>query len=130
MFSRQFVLKIFYQMVLILKLCHSESISHRDIKPDDIFLDSQLNIKLGDFGFSASVIDHQARSFVGTPFYMAPEIIDSQEYNFSCNIWSLGCIIYQLMLRKLTLRQKISFFFWECVELKTHQLFPQAFLVD
>ncbi|CCH41563.1 SNF1-like protein kinase [Wickerhamomyces ciferrii] len=70
---------------------------HRDIKPDNIFL-SDGKFKLGDFGLAKS-LEHEiefATTCVGTPYYMSPEILLDQPYTPLCDIWSLGCVIYEL----------------------------------
>jgi NIMA (never in mitosis gene a)-related kinase len=70
---------------------------HRDLKPGNIFLDSNYNVKLGDFGLSRVMSDESmfANTHVGTPYYMSPEQINSERYNEKSDIWSLGCIIYE-----------------------------------
>ena len=68
------------------------------MKPGNIFLDSNSNVKLGDFGL-ARVMSHESQfafTHVGTPYYMSPEQINEQKYNEKCDIWSLGCILYEL----------------------------------
>jgi len=70
---------------------------HRDIKPDNIFL-SDGKFKLGDFGLAKS-LEHElefATTCVGTPYYMSPEILLDKPYTPLCDIWSLGCVIYEL----------------------------------
>jgi serine/threonine protein kinase len=77
---------------------HTNKIVHRDLKPQNVFVDSDMNLKIGDFGISR-ILDHTAQhcqTSAGTPSYMAPEIVDSQEYNFKADIWSLGCIIWEI----------------------------------
>ncbi|KAI9189229.1 hypothetical protein H9P43_000659 [Blastocladiella emersonii ATCC 22665] len=75
------------------------AILHRDIKPDNVFLDADNNAKLGDFGLSTLLGESEnnfARTFVGTPYYMSPEVVNSKEYNEKSDIWSLGCLTYEL----------------------------------
>ena len=71
---------------------------HRDLKPGNIFLDADYNVKLGDFGLSRIMGDESifAYTHVGTPYYMSPEQINDQRYNEKSDIWSLGCIIYEI----------------------------------
>ncbi|CCG81140.1 G2-specific protein kinase nim-1 [Taphrina deformans PYCC 5710] len=70
---------------------------HRDIKPHNVFLDHNNRVKLGDFGLSKELRGQNlAETFVGTPFYMSPEIIAGRAYNAKSDIWALGCVIYEM----------------------------------
>ncbi|KAI0464335.1 hypothetical protein LJB42_001946 [Komagataella kurtzmanii] len=94
-------------------------IIHRDIKPDNIFLMNNSNlVKLGDFGL-AKMLDQEndfAKTYVGTPYYMSPEVLLDQPYSPLCDIWSLGCVMYELCALRppfqatthLQLQQKIQ----------------------
>ena len=93
--------KIFSQVVSALYACHtnkSGKILHRDIKPSNVFLDSDNNVKLGDFGLSLMLNKEMnfAYSNVGTPYYMSPEQVDENKYNEKSDMWSLGCFLYEL----------------------------------
>src|ERR1700712_1409421 len=64
---------------------------------DLVFLDDDNNVKLGDFGLSKIIKSHDfASTYVGTPYYMSPELAGSERYSSASDIWSLGCIIYEL----------------------------------
>ena len=97
--------KIFMQLALALKECHHKSqgkILHRDIKPGNIFLDSNTNVKIGDFGLSKILSDESQYAFthVGTPYYMSPEQIVDARYNEKSDIWSAGCVLYEIAALK------------------------------
>ena len=80
-----------------IKYIHDNNIIHRDLKPDNIFINKNNKLKIGDFGISIKLNDTRyATSKVGTYIYMAPEIIKGEKYNNKVDIWSLGCIIYEL----------------------------------
>ena len=81
-----------------LKEIHKKNLIHRDLKPENIFLTIDLKIKIGDFGIAKQLNNNNefAKTLVGTPIYMAPEILRGEEYNKKVDIWSLGCIIYEL----------------------------------
>lgn len=104
--DEEFVTKILLQLVLALQACHNQRnrsgnsgrILHRDLKPANVFLDESKNVKLGDFGL-ARVLHHDtsfAKTFVGTPYYMSPEQMKKDHYNEKSDLWSLGCLIYEL----------------------------------
>ncbi|KAL0228452.1 hypothetical protein RCL1_004595 [Eukaryota sp. TZLM3-RCL] len=92
--------KILSQLVSALHTCHtnkSGSIVHRDIKPGNIFLDVDKFVKIGDFGLARILGEYSvAQTSVGTPLYMSPEQVQGRPYTFTCDIWALGCVIYEL----------------------------------
>lgn len=76
------------------------TILHRDLKPENIFLDGDKAVKLGDFGLSKLMQSHDfASTYVGTPFYMSPEICAAERYTLKSDIWAVGCIMYELCTR-------------------------------
>ncbi|XP_068198154.1 serine/threonine-protein kinase Nek2-like isoform X1 [Antennarius striatus] len=101
--EEKLILRVMTQLTLALKECHRRSdgratVLHRDLKPANIFLDIKQNVKLGDFGL-ARILNHDtsfAKTFVGTPYYMSPEQINQMSYNEKSDIWSLGCLLYEL----------------------------------
>jgi len=85
-----------------LKYLHGKGIVHRDLKAANLLITGEGEIKLADFGVSAKVIDpdggNQSRfSVVGTPYWMAPEIIEMVGHGTSSDIWSLGCVVIELL---------------------------------
>ncbi|XP_059160193.1 serine/threonine-protein kinase Nek2-like isoform X1 [Physella acuta] len=100
--TEEFAWKILSQTTLALRECHrrknGQAVLHRDLKPANVFLDTDSNVKLGDFGL-ARVLHHEtsfARTYVGTPYYMSPELVNNQSYNDKSDVWSLGCMLYEL----------------------------------
>lgn len=83
-----------------LRFCHEDlRMVHRDIKPDNIFIDGLGSLKLGDFGMSKTLETTTAMcaTFCGTPHFLSPEQHVGREYSFPTDIWALGCVFYQLV---------------------------------
>ncbi|KAK4696945.1 serine/threonine-protein kinase Nek2, partial [Lecanoromycetidae sp. Uapishka_2] len=80
-------------------------ILHRDLKPEN-----DNSVKLGDFGLSKLMQSHDfASTYVGTPFYMSPEICAAERYTLHSDVWSLGCVIYELCARTPPFNAKTHF---------------------
>lgn len=97
--SQDRILQIFSQIILGISHIHSQNILHRDIKIANIFLFKNGLVKIGDFGISREIgPDSLATTTIGTPFFMAPEIIKREPYGFPADIWAAGCVLYELMV--------------------------------
>lgn len=90
--------KFFSQISDGLKHMHEKRVMHRDIKPANVFITSDGVPKLGDLGLGRifSAFTQDAHSLVGTPYYMSPERINEAAYDFKSDIWSMGCLLYEL----------------------------------
>ncbi|XP_071317161.1 serine/threonine-protein kinase 36 isoform X2 [Trachinotus anak] len=86
------------QLVSALYYLHSHRILHRDMKPQNILLGKCGVVKLCDFGFARamSVSTLVLTSIKGTPLYMSPELVEEKPYDHTADLWSLGCILYEL----------------------------------
>ena len=96
--DEDFVWKLFIQMSIGLFFIHSKKIIHRDIKTINIFLTKNLDAKIGDLGVAKILEDtNHANTFIGTPYYVSPEMCKNKPYNEKSDIWALGCILYELL---------------------------------
>ena len=97
------ILDWFMQICLALRYIHEEHhIMHRDLKTSNIFLKSNNVVKLGDFGI-ARVLEgtlEQAKTVVGTPYYMSPEVCENKPYSYKSDVWALGCVLYEMCTLK------------------------------
>lgn len=93
------IIKWFAQLTMAVEYLHKNRVLHRDLKLANIFLDKSDNVKIGDFGISKTLksCDQFTQSTVGTPYYISPEICLNRPYGTKSDIWSLGCILFELM---------------------------------
>jgi NIMA (never in mitosis gene a)-related kinase len=88
--------EVFYQLLLGLAALHKHGIVHRDLKSANVFLFRDGQVKLGDMNVSKVAENSMMVTKTGTPFYCPPELWMEQPYSSKCDIWSLGCVIYEL----------------------------------
>ncbi|XP_009980493.1 PREDICTED: serine/threonine-protein kinase 36, partial [Tauraco erythrolophus] len=88
------------QLVSALYYLHSHRILHRDMKPQNILLGKDGIVKLCDFGFARAMSIHTMvlTSIKGTPLYMSPELVEERPYDHTADLWSVGCILYELFV--------------------------------
>ena len=88
---------IFLKITIGLATLHKAKILHRDLKTLNIFMTKNLDIKIGDFGV-AKILSKSgfAKTIIGTPYYLSPELCDEKPYNDKSDVWALGCILYEL----------------------------------
>lgn len=96
-FPKKIILPITYQIILGLNYIHDLQVIHRDIKGMNIMLNKNGVIKIGDFGVSNMNNMNNATTFTGTPYWMAPEILANDNYNYKVDIWSLGITIIEMI---------------------------------
>mmetsp|Transcript_33803 Transcript_33803/g.78159 ORF Transcript_33803/g.78159 Transcript_33803/m.78159 type:complete len:376 (+) Transcript_33803:99-1226(+) len=97
-FSEERIVRWLTEATLALKYLHDKHVLHRDLKSQNLFLTAQDRLRIGDFGISR-VLDCTAafaKTTIGTPYYLSPEICLEKPYTFSSDIWALGCVLYEL----------------------------------
>ena len=88
---------MFLKITIGLATLHKSKILHRDLKALNIFLTKDLDIKIGDFGVAKILTQTGfAKTVIGTPYYLSPELCDELPYNDKSDVWALGCILYEL----------------------------------
>ncbi|KAF2116924.1 kinase-like domain-containing protein [Lophiotrema nucula] len=103
-------------------------ILHRDLKPENIFLDADNSVKLGDFGLSKILQSHDfASTYVGTPFYMSPEICKAEQYTLYSDIWALGCIIYEMCAKQPPFNAKTHFELIQKIKIGKYDAIPSCY---
>ncbi|KAJ7954714.1 phosphoenolpyruvate carboxylase kinase 1-like [Quillaja saponaria] len=86
------------QLMQAVAHCHRLGVAHRDIKPDNILFDNQNRLKLGDFGSAEFSKEGELMSgIVGTPYYVAPEVIAGRDYDEKVDVWSAGVVLYIML---------------------------------
>ena len=99
-FNEKEAANIMRQLLSAISYLHMKNICHKDLKPENILLDTKdgLRIKLIDFGTAAFYKPGEfMKEVIGTPYYIAPEVLSQMKYTEKCDIWSCGVIMYILL---------------------------------
>ena len=101
-FTEDEAAQIFSQLINVLDYVHKKHIAHRDIKLENILLDSEMNCKVGDFGLSSICNDGQLRETIcGSFYYVAPEVLSGSKYDpYKADSWSSGIVLYILLTKR------------------------------
>jgi NIMA (never in mitosis gene a)-related kinase len=90
--------KLYVQMIRGLKTLHDMQIVHRDIKSANLFLMRSGDLKLGDLNVSKVAKQGMLQTQTGTPYYASPEVWLDKPYNEKSDIWSAGCVLYEMIM--------------------------------
>ncbi|CAD8183930.1 unnamed protein product [Paramecium pentaurelia] len=104
-FTERKSLEIIYQLIQAFKVLRENSIIHRDLKPSNILIHNGI-YKLADFGFCKPIKNDVTATMLGSPIYMAPEVLRGLSYNSKADIWSLGAVLYELLIGKCPFEEK------------------------
>ena len=97
-FPPSLVCRWMYQLCVALRTLHEALLIHRDVKPDNLFLHPTSSLVLGDFGIVHALLSPTStvRAHIGTPAYLAPEVMAEEEYGVLADVWSAGCVMWEL----------------------------------
>lgn len=89
-----------YQILEGVRYLHDKQIIHRDLKLGNLFLNDKLNVKIGDFGLATQIKyeGERKKTLCGTPNYIAPEILTKKGHSYEVDIWSIGCVMFTLLV--------------------------------
>lgn len=134
------IMHIFDQIVQAVEYVHLQGLIHRDLKPSNIFFSPDGQVKVGDFGLVTAmvegddfrspllgrkVVDERHTARVGTQLYMSPEQVSGQQYNYKVDIYSLGLILFELLIPFNTQMER-----WRTLTSVRENKFPSNFEKD
>ena len=96
------------QMATALSELHSKNILHRDIKPKNVFLTASNHVRVGDLGCAKLLKGGLAKTQIGTPYYMSPELWSKRPYDDKSDAWALGCVVYEMCVLQVRRRGRAA----------------------
>ena len=94
------------EIILAIEYLHKNKMLYRDLKPENVLIDTNGHIKLTDFGLSKIIQKPKEKAYTicGTPQYLAPEVLSDKGYDCTVDWWSLGCVLYELLIGRSPFR--------------------------
>ena len=126
------VIRLLIQVIIAIQYIHKHKIIHRDIKPQNIFLTKEGVVKIGDFGISKSLDSTSAlaKTCVGTPCYLAPEVWGGRAYDSKADMWSVGCVFFELCSLKKAFEGKSQKELVDKILIGRHEQIPVQYSSD
>ncbi|KAK0548503.1 Cell cycle serine/threonine-protein kinase cdc5/MSD2 [Tilletia horrida] len=121
------------QIVAACQYMHTNSIIHRDLKLGNIFLDANMNVKIGDFGLAALLKfpEERKQTMCGTPNYIAPEVLFQKSgHSFEVDVWSVGVILYTLLVGKPPFQTNNVELIYEKIKKNEYEIPEEAAISD
>lgn len=105
-FTEEVIIKIVTQIIMGIDALHGLQIMHRDLKSANIFLSEDNVVKVGDLNVSKLAKEGLNYTQAGTPYYASPEVWKNLPYGFKSDVWSIGCICYEMCCLRLPFKAK------------------------
>lgn len=113
------------ELVLAIEYMHSLNVVYRDLKPENLLIDTHGHLKIADFGFAKALNDGKTWTLCGTPEYLAPEIIKNEGHGFAVDWWALGVLIYEMLVGSPPFYDNSSYKIYEKI-LSGNIIFPSC----